>query len=81
LLLEYGIIIPKGIAYIRTRIPEIPEDAENGLKSLFLQLLNALYEEMVHFDQRIGALEQKCKQSVCREKIANVCSLFPVLAC
>ncbi len=29
LLLEYGIIIPKGIAYIRTRIPEILEDAEN----------------------------------------------------
>ena len=59
LLLEYGIIISKGIAYIRTRIPEILEDAENGLTSLFRELLSELYEEMVHLDQRIGTLEQK----------------------
>lgn len=63
-LLEYGVVIPKGIAYIRARIPEILEDAENGLTPLFRQLLNALYEEMVHLDQRIGTLEQKL-QAIC----------------
>ena len=61
LLLEYGVVIPRGIACIRARIPEVLEDAENGLTPLFRQLLNALYEEMVHLDQRIGTLEQKLR--------------------
>lgn len=59
LLLEYGIIIPKGIAYIRTRIPEILEDAENTLTALFRELLVELYEEMVHLDERVVILELK----------------------
>jgi transposase len=59
LVMEYGIIIPRGIAYIRTSIPEILEDATNTLTSLFRTLLNELYEEMVHLDERIVVLEQK----------------------
>ena len=61
LLLEYGIIIPKGIACIRARIPEILEDAENTLTALFRELLVELYEEMVHLDERIATLEQKLR--------------------
>jgi transposase len=59
LLMEYGIIIPRGIAYIRATIPEILEDATNTLTSLFRTLLRELYEEMVHLDERIVVLEQK----------------------
>ena len=59
LLLEYGIIIPKGIACIRTRIPEILEDAENTLTVLFRELLVGLHEEMVHLEERIAILEKK----------------------
>lgn len=59
LLMEYGIIIPKGISYIRKAIPGLLEDAENGLTPLFRELLSELYDEMVHFDERISALEQK----------------------
>jgi transposase len=59
LLMEYGIIIPIGIAYIRATIPLILEDATNPLTSLFRTLLNELYEEMVHLDERIVVLEQK----------------------
>ena len=61
LLLEYGIIIPKGITSIRKAIPDILEDAENTLTSLFRELLRELYDEMVHHDERIGTLEQKLK--------------------
>jgi transposase len=53
LLLEYGIIIPKGIACIRKRIPEILEDAENTLTALFRELLRELYEEMVHLVRKL----------------------------
>jgi transposase len=59
LLMEYGIIIPKGISYIRQQIPSILEDAENELTFLFRELLIDLYDEMVHLDQRIKTLETK----------------------
>ncbi|MFT6915138.1 MAG: transposase [Motiliproteus sp.] len=59
LLTEYGVIIPKGISYIRKHIPMILEDAENDLTALFRGLLSELYDEMVHLDQRVDMLEQK----------------------
>jgi len=31
LLGEFGIVIPKGIGHVSERVPEILEDAENGL--------------------------------------------------
>uniref|UniRef100_UPI002630E165 IS110 family transposase n=1 Tax=uncultured Kiloniella sp. TaxID=1133091 RepID=UPI002630E165 len=59
LLMEYGITIPVGIAHVRATIPDILEDATNALTPLFRTLLNELYEEMVHLDERIVVLEQK----------------------
>jgi len=59
LLMEYGVVIPKGIACIRKVIPEILGDAENNLTSIFRELLSELYEEMVHLDERIDTLEKK----------------------
>ena len=61
LVLEYGIVIPKGIASIRKAIPDILEDAEKPLTLLFRELLRELYNEVVHLDERIGTLEQKLK--------------------
>jgi len=66
LLMEYGIIIPKGISYIRKEIPCILEDATNELTDVFRVLLSELYDEMVHLDERIEMLENKLK-IVCKE--------------
>jgi transposase len=62
LLLEYGIIIPKGISYIRRQIPRILEAADNGLSNLFRQLLNDLYLEFVHLDERVDGVEITLKE-------------------
>ena len=59
LLLEYGIVIPKGINYIRKAIPEILEDAENSLSAMFRELLSELHEELVHIDDKITSLDEK----------------------
>ncbi|MFK0571822.1 IS110 family transposase [Endozoicomonas sp.] len=63
LLMEYGVIIPKGISFIRRQIPLILEDAENGLTVLFREILIGLYEalhkRMEHLDKRIEKLELK----------------------
>ena len=57
--MEYGIIIPKGINYVRKSLPCILEDVENQLSPLFRELLNELYEEFVHLDKRIESTEKK----------------------
>lgn len=62
LLMEYGVIVPQGIAFVRRQLPLILEDAENELSPLFRELLNELYEEMVHLDLRVEKLEQKLER-------------------
>ena len=59
LLLEYGIIIPKGISYVRREMPLILEAADNGLSDLFREILCELYEELVHLDKRVEEMEEK----------------------
>jgi transposase len=66
LLMEYGVIIPKGISYVRKEIPCILEDATNELTMIFRELLSDLYSEMVHLDKRIETLEIKLK-IICKE--------------
>jgi len=61
LLMEYGIIIPKGISYVRKEIPGILKNAENELTVLFRALLKDLYDEMVHLDERVESLEDELK--------------------
>jgi transposase len=62
LLLEYGIIIPQGIRYVRQPLPLILEAADNGLSDLFRELLHELYEELVHLDERIHRVEEKLRR-------------------
>lgn len=62
LLMEYGIVVPKGIGHVRKQLPWILEDAENGLSDLFRELLNELYEELVHLDERVVTLEKKLQR-------------------
>jgi len=63
LLAEYGIVINKGVAAVRQSLPEILEDADNGLSDLsrecFSELLDALRVLDLDFkrcDQRIKSL-------------------------
>lgn len=66
LLMEYGIIIPKGISYVRKEIPGILDNAGNELTGLFRALLSDLYDEMVHLDERVEKLEDALT-IICKE--------------
>jgi transposase len=67
LLMEYGVIIPKGISHVRKQIPMILEDAENEFTFLFRETLSELYRELAHLDERVSKIETKltalCAQS------------------
>ncbi|WP_295443481.1 IS110 family transposase [uncultured Thiodictyon sp.] len=53
LLLEYGIEIAQGRAAAMRRLPEILEDADNGLSARFRAELRELVEELRHLDTRV----------------------------
>ena len=58
LLGEYGIVVRQGVAVLRKALPDILEDAENGLMSDFRALLAGLREDLVTLDERVVTLDQ-----------------------
>ena len=61
LLAEFGVVIPKGIGHIAKRLPEILEDAENGLPGMMRQLFERLGENLKGMDKQVGELERQIK--------------------
>lgn len=64
LLAEYGLIIAISPAALRKAIPDLLEDADNGLSFDFRQLLAELYEELVAIDRRVAELTQRIERDV-----------------
>lgn len=58
LLLEYGIVVAQGIGALRHQLPLLLEDGENGLTVAVRELLQLLYEELVHLDERIQRFDR-----------------------
>ncbi len=59
LLGEYGVVIPKGIRYIRSRLPAILEDKANQLTEISRELFAELYDKLVKYDIQIKALSER----------------------
>ena len=53
LLAEYGIVVAQGVGALRRRVPEVLEDAENGLSDFLRPLLSRSYEQMCELDAHI----------------------------
>lgn len=62
LLSEFGIVIPQGINSIVKRMPDILEDAENGIPGTMRQLLQRLNDHLKELDRQVGELELQVKQ-------------------
>ena len=60
LLAEYGLVINKGVAAVRKRLPEMLEDAENGLTARSRELFAELLEELLTLEQRF----ERCGQRI-----------------
>ena len=55
LLTEFGCVIPKGRGHVRKYVPEILEDAENGLSGMSRELFARLLEHFRHLDAQVQA--------------------------
>ena len=61
LMLEYGITVPKGPSKLKQMMPEILEDAENGLTSDARETMRMLYDELKHCYEKVAELEKRLK--------------------
>ena len=57
LLAEFGLIIPKGIAHIARRVPELLEDGANELPGSFRLLMQRLMDHLKELDRQVDELE------------------------
>jgi transposase len=60
--LEYGIEIAQGRAAAMRRLPEILEDADNGLSARFRAELHELVEELRHLDTRVTHYDEQIEE-------------------
>jgi transposase len=58
-LLEYGIPIKPGLAHLKEQLPFILEDGDNELSTNARALINELYEEFKHIDERLKGYDQQ----------------------
>ena len=62
LLSEYGIVMPKGVAQVRYKLPFILEDADNGLTWVAREWLQSLQAELRLIDEQVQATTHKIEQ-------------------
>lgn len=84
LLAEYGIVLAKGIATLRTSIHGLLEDPDNGLSITFRKLLSRRYEQLVELDGHIEffskELEIHGRQDDACQRLQEVPGYGPILA-
>jgi transposase len=84
LLLERGLAIPLGRAVFARRLPEIFEDAENGLSSRVISLLHRLRRRWLALDVEIEEATREltvwAEQSALCRRAATVPGIGPIIA-
>jgi transposase len=84
LLAEYGLILPKGVNRLRRRLPELLEDAENGLSDLFRRLLAQSYQQLQeldgHIDHYTQEMKQQSQQSETCRRLQTIPGYGPIVA-
>ena len=84
LLAEYGIVINKGGVAVRKGLPEVLEDAENGLTQLSRELFAELLEELRLLEQQFEVCEKRIhvmskENAVCR-RLDDILGIGPITA-
>jgi transposase len=84
LLAEYGVVINLGVSAVRLALPEILEDADNGLTPLGRELFAELLEELQIIDERFEQCDRRIKalnkeNEVCK-RLDGILGIGPITA-
>jgi len=64
LLMEFGIVIPKGFASLLKAVPEILEDGENELPDLYRPTLHRMYTRLLELREDIAVMTREVERLV-----------------
>ena len=77
LLAEHGIVVPEGMAALRRRVPELLEDADNGLSDLFREMLDEAYQTLCQQCERVVECNRRLRRAFCADKRAMLAATTP----
>ncbi len=84
LLAEYGLVFPKGVSTLRRCLPELLEDAGNGLSDLFRRLLAQGYQQLQELDGHIDfytrELVRQSQQDDACQRLQTIPGFGPIVA-
>lgn len=84
LLGEFGLIVPQGIGYIASRVPELIEDADNELPGAFRMLIQRLIDHLKELDRQVDEIEAQIqawhRDSELSSRLAQVPGIGPITA-
>ncbi len=84
LLAEYGITIVQGISHVRRGIPDLLEDADNGLSDFFRHLLLRRHHQFIELDEHIAfyteQLERRSQQDEACKRLQTIPGFGPVVS-
>jgi transposase len=84
LLAEYGIIVAIGLVKVRQQLPDILEDAENGLTMAARTVFADLQEQLIELDRQVTAYDDKIqtvhRASEASQRLSTVPGIGPITA-
>jgi len=84
LLAEYGIVLPQGVSAVRKRLPELLEEADNGLSDFFRPLLADCYQQLQEIDAHIDfytrEVKEHARQNEAVKRLQTVPGFGPIVA-
>jgi transposase len=84
LLIEYGLVIPKGMHALHAQLPDILANADNELTLMFRELLQGLWAELINLDKHVATYDQQIKtlseqSEICR-RLMTIPGVGPMVA-
>lgn len=84
LIAEFGIVAPLSLTQLRRAIPVWLEEYENGLTDTVRELLNGLWSDLRHLDERINnidiQIQRAAKSDAVASKLMQLRGVGPVVA-
>lgn len=84
LLAEYGLIFPLSVNVLRQQLPEVLEDADNGLSEQFRRLLAQIYQQLqeldAHIDSYTNEMKRYCQENEACKRLQTIPGFGPIVA-
>ena len=84
LLAKFGLVMPKGMAALKQRLPDTLEDAENGLPDACRELMQTLSAHLNELHRQVEAITQRIamahQANPLSRRLAQIPGIGPVIA-